>query len=139
MIINLITLIMKTNSSKYFVAIMLAAAAILNFQAVSANTPEKLLKSREAVKKADIPAILSENITYPAEAVNSKLQGIVKVMAVIEPDGSVSGIRILQDIGGSCASEVSRAVRKMRFTPLMENGIATRYALVLKVNFKLEK
>jgi TonB family protein len=130
---------MKANNSRYFVAIMLATAAMLNIQAVSARTPEKLFKSREAVKKADLPAVLSENINYPAEAIHRKLQGIVKVMAVIEPDGTVSGIRIMQDIGGSCADEVSRTIRKMRFDPLIENGVATRYALVLKVNFKLEK
>ena len=130
---------MKTKSANYILAIMLATVAVLNFQAISARTPEKLLKSREIVKKSNIPAVLSENISYPAEAINRELQGTVKVMAVVEPDGSVSGIRILEDIGGNCANEVSRAIRKLHFAPLIENGTATRYALIVNVNFKLEK
>lgn len=130
---------MKTKSSNYILAIILAAVAVLNFQAISASSPEKIVKGREIVKKSSIPAVLKENIAYPAEAINRELQGTVKVLAVVEPDGSVSGIRVLEDIGGNCAGEVSRAIRKLHFTPLTENGTATRYALIVNVNFKLEK
>lgn len=130
---------MKNNRGNYILAIILAIVAILNVQAVSAGTPGKHLRSKEAVKNADISSVLSEKIVYPEEAINRELQGTVKVLAVIEPDGNVSGVRILEDIGGSCAKEVSRAIRKIHFTPLVENGIATRYALVVKVNFTLHK
>jgi TonB family protein len=130
---------MKSNSAKFIVAILLATVAIPDFQAVASVTPEKPFIGREPVKKADISAVLSEAITYPDEAVKMQLQGTVKVLAVIEPDGSVSGTRILDDIGGDCAKEVSKVIRKMRFVPYLENGIATKYALVVKVNFKLLK
>jgi TonB family protein len=130
---------MKTKHSNYILAIIIATVAVLNFQALSASTPGKHSNNREIVKRSNIPAVLSENICYPAEAINRELQGTVRVMAVVEPDGSVSGIRIVEDIGGNCAKEVSRAIRKLHFSPLVENGIATRYALIVNVNFKLEK
>jgi TonB family protein len=130
---------MNKKKVNFSLAIILAGAAILNFQAISAGTPEKAVKNREIVKKADLPKILSENITYPSQAMYRELQGTVRVLAVIEPDGSVSGIRILEDIGGNCAEEVSRVIRKMHFMPYMENGVAAKHALAVKVNFKLEK
>jgi len=130
---------MKKRSAKYIMAIMLAIVAVLNFQAISATTPGKLFKTREVVKKEDLSRVLSETITYPAEAINREMQGTVKVLAVIEPDGSVSGIRIVEDLGGICAKEVSRAIRKIHFAPKMENGVATRYALIVNVNFMLKK
>ena len=130
---------MKNKCNNLILAVILASVAVLNFQAISARTPVKILKGREVVKGADLSTVLSETITYPTEAIYRELQGTVKVLAVIEPDGSVSGIRILQDIGGSCAKEVSRAIRKIHFTPFMENGIPTRHALIVNVNFSLKQ
>ena len=130
---------MKNKGINFSLAIILASAAVLNFQAVSAKASVILTTGNEVVKESDLSRVLKEAITYPAEAINRELQGTVKVLAVIEPDGSVSGIRILQDIGGSCAKEVSRAIRKIQFMPFMENGIPTRHALVVNVKFSLKK
>jgi outer membrane biosynthesis protein TonB len=130
---------MKTKSFFPILAVILATVAVLNFQAISAGTPDKLLKNKEAVKKAELNRILSKSIAYPSEAVNKDLQCTVKVLAVIEPDGRVSGVRILQDIGGSCAKEVTRAICKLHFTPYLENGVASRYALVVNANFRLHE
>lgn len=130
---------MKNKTSKLMLAILIASAAVLNFQAVSASTNGNLFNNKETVKNADLPVVLKKTINYPAEAMDKELQGTVKVLAVIEPDGSVSGIRILQDIGGNCAKEVSRAVSKIHFEPFLENGVASRHALILNVNFKLRK
>jgi TonB family protein len=130
---------MKNKSVNFSLAILLAGICLFNFQAISARTNEKSAKNREIVNKADLPEVLSKTITYPSAAVYRELQGTVKVLAVIEADGSVSGLRILEDIGGNCAAEVSRAIRNIHFTPYTENGIAVAHALVVNVNFKLEK
>jgi TonB family protein len=130
---------MNKKSVNFRLAILLAGVAFLNFQAISAGTLEKALKNRETVKKADLSRVLSETIAYPSEAMYRELQGTVKVLAVIEPDGSVSGVRILEDIGGNCAKEVSRAVRKIHFMPFLENGTPARHALVVNVDFKLSE
>jgi TonB family protein len=130
---------MRNKSVNFSLAILLAGFCLLNFQAISARTNVKSSKNREMVNKADLPKILSEKITYPSNAVYRELQGTVKVLAVIEADGSVSGLKILEDIGGDCASEVARAIRKIHFTPYTENGIAVTHALIVNVNFKLEK
>ena len=129
---------MKTKSISLILVIFLAGIAVLNIQTISAATTGKP-NNKVAVKKSDLKRILINSITYPSEAINKDLQGTVKVLAVIEPDGRVSGVRILQDIGGDCAKEVSTAICKIRFTPYLENGIATRYALVVNVNFRLHE
>jgi TonB family protein len=130
---------MKTKSFSLILGVVLASLAVLNFQAISARTPDKLSKNKEAVKKAELNRVLSKSIIYPSEAISNDLQGTVKVLAVIEPDGRVSGVRILQDIGGNCAKEVTRAICKLHFTPYVENGIASQYALIVNVNFRLHE
>ena len=130
---------MKTKNFSLILAVILASVAVLNFQAISAGTSDKLSKNKGAVNTAELSRTLSNSIAYPSEAIDKDLQGTVKVLAVIEPDGRVSGVRILQDIGGTCAKEVTRAICKIHFTPYVENGIASRYALVVNVNFRLHE
>ena len=67
------------------------------------------------------------------------MQGTVKVLAVGRPDGNVSGIRILEDLGGICAKKGIQGHPENSFAPKMENGIAIQYALVVNVNFMLKK
>jgi outer membrane biosynthesis protein TonB len=130
---------MKTKGLFLILAVVLTGITVLNIQSVSASTSDKMSKKRVAVRKADLNRILTSSISYPSDAVKQDLQGTFKVLAVIEPDGRVSGVRILQDIGGTCAREVSRAVCSLQYSPYYENGIATRYALVVKVNFRLHE
>lgn len=130
---------MKNKNNHLILVILIACAAVLNFQAVSAKTSDKASKSKAVVKQAELPGLLKKTLDYPSEAMSKNLQGTVKVLAVIEPDGSVSGTRILQDIGGNCAKEVSKAVSKLHFEPFIENGVASRHALVINVNFMIRK
>lgn len=56
---------------------------------------------------------LSDNITYPPEARENNITGTVIAEFVVEVDGSLSNIRIIQGIGGGCDEEVIKAIKNM--------------------------
>ena len=83
---------------------------------------------------------LASNIKYPAEAKAEHVQGLVMVSFVIEKDGSVSGIKVLRDIGGGCGEEAVRVVRQMpRWKPGRTQGKRVRTQFNLPINFTLDK
>ena len=82
---------------------------------------------------------IADNIKYPAEAKEKGIQGRVFVNFIVEPDGSVSDVRVLRGIGGGCDEEAVRVVEFMpKFKPGMQNGEAVRVSYTVPVNFKLE-
>ena len=83
---------------------------------------------------------IADNIKYPAEAKEEGIKGRVFVNFIVEPDGSVSDIRVLRGIGGGCDEEAVRVVKSMpRFKPGMQGGDAVRVSYTVPVNFKLSK
>lgn len=57
------------------------------------------------------------HIKYPAEALKAKLYGRVVASFVIEKDGSVSDIQILQSPGKPLADEARRVIGMLRQMP----------------------
>ena len=83
---------------------------------------------------------LADNIVYPQEAKDNKIEGRVFVSFVVEKDGSISNIRILRDIGSGCGAEVVRVVKLMpKWKPGMQKGKPVRVQFNLPVNFSLPK
>lgn len=81
---------------------------------------------------------LSNNIRYPEEAIRKKVQGVVMVSLIVEKDGTVSNIRIVNGIGGGCDEEAVRVVSSMpRWTPAKRNGKPVRIILKMPVVFRI--
>lgn len=82
---------------------------------------------------------VQNNLQYPQLAKKNKISGRVFVQFVIEPDGSISNVRVSRDIGGGCGTEAVRIVKSMpKWTPGKNRGKAVRTAYTLPVNFKLD-
>lgn len=82
---------------------------------------------------------ISKNIKYPQIARESGIQGRVFVGFVVEPDGSVSNVKIMRGIGGGCDEEAMRVVKSMpKWKPGKQRGKAVRVSYTLPVNFKLQ-
>ena len=112
-----------------------------------ANTePEKVWEDYNIHKKPGFPggeaemyAFLKKNIIYPQVAIDNGIRGIVPVSFVINPDGSVSDVTVLNDIGGGCGKEAIRVVKQMpKWSPGEANGKAVRVRQVLPVRFRLD-
>ncbi len=82
---------------------------------------------------------IARNIKYPAMARESGIQGRVFVNFVVEPDGSVSNVKVLRGIGGGCDEEAVRVVESMpKWTPGRQRGKAVRVSFNLPVRFTLQ-
>lgn len=82
---------------------------------------------------------LAQNIKYPQLARENNITGRVYVTFVVEKDGSVSGVKVLRDIGGGCGAEAVRVVKSMpKWTPGKQRGKAVRVQYNLPVNFNLQ-
>lgn len=81
---------------------------------------------------------LAQNIVYPVEARKAGIQGKVFVNFVVEPNGSVSNVKVMRSLGYGCDEEAIRVVKAMpRWTPGTQRGKAVRVSYNLPINFKL--
>jgi protein TonB len=82
---------------------------------------------------------IARNIKYPPLARESGIQGRVFVNFVVEPDGSVSNVKVIRGIGGGCDEEAVRVVQSMpKWTPGRQRGKAVRVSFNLPVRFTLQ-
>jgi protein TonB len=89
--------------------------------------------------QAKMMEFIARNIKYPPMARESGIQGRVFVNFVVEPNGSVSNVKVLRGIGGGCDEEAIRVVESMpRWTPGRQRGKAVRVSFNLPVRFTLQ-
>ena len=82
---------------------------------------------------------IAKNIKYPQIARESGIKGRVFINFVVEPDGSVSNVKVLRGIGGGCDEEAMRVVKSMpKWKPGKQRGKAVRVSYMLPVNFQLQ-
>jgi TonB family protein len=83
---------------------------------------------------------LVSNIKYPEIAIKKHKQGIVYVSFIVEKDGSLSHIRILNGISDEIDEEALRVVKSMpKWIPGTRNGESARVLMNLPINFILQK
>lgn len=82
---------------------------------------------------------LKNNINYPYSAKKNGKEGIVHVQFIIEKDGSISSIDVLNDEpGGGCGQEAARVIGEMpNWIPGEQFGKKVRVRFTLPINFKL--
>jgi len=83
------------------------------------------------------------NIKYPAEARQKGIQGDLTAQFTVEKDGSISNLKIKNDLGGGLKEEVLRVMKLVqempeKWTPAMTNGVATRSTYELPFEYRLE-
>lgn len=82
---------------------------------------------------------LSKNVRYPRLAQETGIQGTVFVSFIVEPDGSISNLKVLRGIGGGCDEEALRLFSSMpRWKPGMQSGRAVRVQFSASITFRLE-
>ena len=82
---------------------------------------------------------VAKNIKYPQIARETGIQGRVFVGFVVEPDGSVSNVKILRGIGGGCDEEAMRVIKSLpKWKPGKQRGKAVRVSYQIPVVFRLQ-
>lgn len=82
---------------------------------------------------------LRNNIKYPQPALQSKIQGKVYISFIVEKNGTLSNIKVLQGIGGGCDEEALRVTKLMpRWKPGKTQGREVRVVITMPVVFVLQ-
>lgn len=88
---------------------------------------------------AKLMGYLGSNIKYPPFAKETNIQGRVFINFVVEPNGSISNVKVLRGIGGGCDEEAIRVVESMpNWKPGMQRGKPVRVSYNLPVKFTLQ-
>ncbi|MBQ8957086.1 MAG: energy transducer TonB [Bacteroidales bacterium] len=82
---------------------------------------------------------IADHVNYPEEAKKAGAYGRVFVGFVVEPDGSLSDVKVLRGIGYGCDEEAMRVVESMpKWKPGKQRGKAVKVHYFVPVNFKLD-
>lgn len=77
------------------------------------------------------------NMQFPAEAKEREIQGTVRLSFVVETDGSVSNIVILNSVGGGCDNEAVRLLQETVWIPAEKNGKYVRSNNMQDITFSI--
>ncbi|WP_159468965.1 M56 family metallopeptidase [Dyadobacter sp. 3J3] len=89
--------------------------------------------------QVQLSQFLSENVVYPAEAANEKVEGDVKVSFTINDKGYIRNPKIIERMGYGLDEEALRVVLKMpRWEPGKQGGRAIAVQYNLNISFAME-
>jgi TonB family protein len=98
----------------------------------------------ERKKCADMKMLsyISENLKYPESARKKGIEGTVVVQFVVNPDGSISDINIVRDIGEGCGQVAADIISQMnqmesKWIPGKQGGEKVKVMFTLPFRFKL--
>ena len=115
---------------------------------ISEKTKIRALKERQswadyhgsaAVEQVitDFPRVCPEFIKKHAARMRG-IQGTVLVSLIVNTDGTVDGVELVQGIGGGCDEEAIRIIKSSpNWTPGMIKGKAVRTRMKIPISFKL--
>ncbi|MDO9185724.1 MAG: TonB family protein [Bacteroidia bacterium] len=82
---------------------------------------------------------LRDNLKYPREAVENYTSGTVVLQFVVEKDGSIDNIKILNPVPDGCTEEAMRVVKSMpKWKPGKNHGEPVRVLFNLPVKFTIK-
>jgi TonB family protein len=80
----------------------------------------------------------ASNIRYPADAQRRAVQGRVICQFIVEPDGSITEVRVARGVDPLLDAEACRMLYTMpKWNPGKQNGIAVRVKYTVPIEFKL--
>ena len=80
---------------------------------------------------------IATNLKFPAEAKEREIQGTVRLSFVVETDGSVSNIVIVNSVGGGCDNEAVRLLQETVWIPAEKSGKYVRSSNMQDITFSI--
>ena len=88
--------------------------------------------------KEELFKYLAYNMIYPADAAKNKVEGRVLVTFVIEHDGSISNVNVVNSVYPLLDKEAIRVVSEMpKWIPGKANGKTVRVKYTIPITFRL--
>jgi len=87
-----------------------------------------------------MPSVISEvKPVYTAEAVRARLQGIVKMAVVVNADGTVGDVRVVDSLDPLLDGQAIAAMKQWRFKPGMKGDVAVPVRVEVEMTFTLRE
>ncbi len=115
------------------------ASAGLNSAASASSSkaaPQRVRVSQGVTQKAKISDVAP---SYPTEAKQAGVQGLVVLAAVIGKDGNIQNLRVLNSPSPLLSQAALDAVRQWKYRPYMLNGSPVEVDTRITVNFTLSR
>lgn len=108
---------------------------------------QKERKDKHFIKKPIYPGglkamrqLISKELKYPEEALESKIEGTVYLRYNIDFKGKVTSSKVLSGIGHGCDQEAQRIVTKFKFeVPKGPRKLRIKFHKTIKIHFRLPK
>ncbi len=82
---------------------------------------------------------ISENLRYPKEALENKIQGTVYVRYDIDYKGKVTDAKVIKGIGFGCDEEAMRLAKLLEFEVPKTRGVRVVFHNNIQIHFRLPK
>ncbi len=82
---------------------------------------------------------ITKNLHYPEIAKKAGIEGRVMVSLKVNEKGNVVEAKVLKGIGSGCDEAAVDVLKKLKFTPAMNNNIPVKVRIVIPIVFKLAK
>lgn len=82
---------------------------------------------------------IGENLSYPKEALENRLEGTVIVKYDIDYTGKVTDARVISGIGHGCDEEAIRLAKLLKFKVPKSRGVRVLFHKTIRINFRLPK
>ena len=140
----------KVNGLKWRFLATLSVLALLLIVNTNAMAQNKKAANDKVLEKAEVMPefpggeqammkFVSENVQYPEKAKEKEISGRVLVGFIVEKDGSVNEVKIVQGIGGGCDEEAVRVVKAMpKWKPGKQDGKTVRVSYTMPFFFKMQ-
>ena len=82
-------------------------------------------------------ANIYKRLVYPQSAKENKVEGVVKIEALVNQAGDVTEAKILTDIGYQCGESAKITIYYTRFKPGLQRGKPVMARIIIPIEFKL--
>ena len=127
--------------SRVLAGVVVAAlgAALVSAQSADATWPPPGVITVPGPGITKPVATTQARLVYPPEAQRRRIQGVVSVACVVEPDGTVGPTRIVQSLDKEFGidEQALAAVRKLQFKPGTRDGVPARILVTVNLFFSI--
>ena len=82
---------------------------------------------------------ISDNLTYPEEAIKNRIEGYVYVKFVVDNLGKVIDAGVTKGLGYGCDEEAIRLVKLLKYNKARNRGVRVSSKVRTRISFKIDK
>jgi len=97
----------------------------------------KVIERFDHDKNESLPALIKFNITYPVDAIENKIEGVVKYSYKINTNCEIEEFKIVESLSETCDKSVIDAFEKYAIYFEKYNSNCTEESIIKKINFNL--